>query len=77
MYLNEVSPIALRGMSGTLNQLTVVTALAIAQVVGLPQILGETDYFYYILGEWGDWPWSQAINVSTGYWQSEICKYLF
>lgn len=51
MYLNEVSPLSLRGVSGTLNQLIIVLALTVGQTLGLPQLLGTRDLFYYILGK--------------------------
>lgn len=51
MYLNEVSPILLRGVSGTLNQLIIVISLTVSELLGLPQLLGGADSFYYILGE--------------------------
>ena len=51
LYLNEISPNALRGTTGTVNQLIIVLGLLSAQILGLPQLLGTNDMFYYILGK--------------------------
>ena len=50
LYLNEISPQAIRGKIGTAHQLLIVLDLCLGQVVGLPQVLGTADRFYYILG---------------------------
>ncbi|XP_067950914.1 facilitated glucose transporter protein 1-like [Watersipora subatra] len=49
LYLNEISPESMRGSVGSMNQMGVVVGLLLGQVIGLPQILGSPDYFYYIL----------------------------
>ncbi|KAF6021315.1 Glut1 [Bugula neritina] len=49
LYLNEISPPLLRGKIGTIHQLTIVVALSLSQVLGLPQLLGSEQTFYYLL----------------------------
>ncbi|XP_054710074.1 solute carrier family 2, facilitated glucose transporter member 1-like [Uloborus diversus] len=45
MYLNEISPVHLRGAIGTLYQLILVISILISQILGLKQILGtETGW---------------------------------
>ena len=51
LYLNEISPSSLRGSVGTVNQLVITMSLALGQVLGLEQLLGTEELFYYILGE--------------------------
>ena len=41
MYLGEISPAHLRGACGTINQLTMVVGMLMAQVLGLPALLGS------------------------------------
>jgi len=50
MYLGEVSPAHLRGMVGTAFQLTVVVAMLVAQVLGLPSALGTPALWPLVLG---------------------------
>lgn len=40
-YLNEISPRALRGTVGACHQLAVVIGILLAQILGLPWILGR------------------------------------
>jgi MFS family permease len=48
-YLAEVSPPALRGRTGVINQLLIVTGIFIGQVVGMKQFLGNEEYWYVLL----------------------------
>jgi hypothetical protein len=41
MYLTEIPPIHLRGLAGTLSQLTVVTGILLSNIFGLRQIFGK------------------------------------
>lgn len=50
VYLGEISPPHLRGALGTGFQLTVVIAMLLAQVLGLPSILGNELWPYYMFG---------------------------
>lgn len=50
MYIGEVSPTALRGAFGTLNQLGIVIGILVAQVFGLKVILGTEDLWPVLLG---------------------------
>ncbi|XP_003382102.1 solute carrier family 2, facilitated glucose transporter member 3 [Trichinella spiralis] len=43
MYLTEISPIKLRGMLGTFNQLVVSIAILLAQILGLEAVLGSKE----------------------------------
>ncbi|XP_015983541.1 solute carrier family 2, facilitated glucose transporter member 3 [Rousettus aegyptiacus] len=50
MYIGEVSPTALRGAFGTLNQLGIVIGILVAQIFGLKFILGTDDLWPVLLG---------------------------
>ena len=41
LYLNELSPQHLRGTIGTLNQLTIFSGTLLANILGLPNLLGN------------------------------------
>ena len=43
MYLTEISPVKVRGSVGTIYQLVITISIVIAQVLGLPQLLGTED----------------------------------
>lgn len=50
MYIGEVSPTALRGAFGTLNQLGIVIGILVAQIFGLDFILGSEELWPGLLG---------------------------
>ncbi|XP_054855829.1 solute carrier family 2, facilitated glucose transporter member 3-like isoform X1 [Eublepharis macularius] len=50
MYISEVSPTALRGAFGTMNQLGVVVGILVAQVFGLEVIMGTKMLWPLLLG---------------------------
>lgn len=50
MYIGEVSPTALRGAFGTLNQLGIVIGILVAQIFGLEFILGSEELWPGLLG---------------------------
>ena len=50
MYLTEIPPKNYRGMSGVLNQLTLVFGLLISNIFGLPQLLGTEKLWPYLMG---------------------------
>ncbi|XP_032080352.1 solute carrier family 2, facilitated glucose transporter member 3-like isoform X2 [Thamnophis elegans] len=50
MYISEVSPTALRGAFGTLNQLGIVVGILVAQIFGLDVILGTEKLWPLLLG---------------------------
>ncbi|XP_036314002.1 solute carrier family 2, facilitated glucose transporter member 3-like [Pipistrellus kuhlii] len=50
MYIGEISPTALRGAFGTLNQLGIVIGILVAQLFGLKIILGTEDLWPVLLG---------------------------
>ncbi|XP_020661441.2 solute carrier family 2, facilitated glucose transporter member 3 isoform X1 [Pogona vitticeps] len=50
MYISEVSPTALRGAFGTLNQLGVVIGILVAQIFGLNVIMGTESLWPLLLG---------------------------
>ncbi|XP_012879029.1 PREDICTED: solute carrier family 2, facilitated glucose transporter member 3-like [Dipodomys ordii] len=50
MYIGEVSPTALRGAFGTLNQLGIVVGILVAQILGLDILLGSDDLWPVLLG---------------------------
>ncbi|XP_013785493.2 glucose transporter type 1-like [Limulus polyphemus] len=49
MYLSEISPVALRGGLGTVNQLAVTVGLLLSQVFGVHFLLGTTRGWPYLL----------------------------
>ena len=50
MYLSEISSPNIRGALGTLHQLGVVVGILVSQVLGFPEILGNSDYWNLLLG---------------------------
>uniref|UniRef100_F7IFU7 Solute carrier family 2, facilitated glucose transporter member 3 n=1 Tax=Callithrix jacchus TaxID=9483 RepID=F7IFU7_CALJA len=50
MYIGEISPTALRGAFGTLNQLGIVVGILVAQIFGLEFILGSEVLWPVLLG---------------------------
>ncbi|XP_061440153.1 solute carrier family 2, facilitated glucose transporter member 3 isoform X2 [Rhineura floridana] len=50
MYISEVSPTALRGAFGTLNQLGIVIGILVAQIFGLEVIMGTDSLWPLLLG---------------------------
>nr|XP_037844254.1 solute carrier family 2, facilitated glucose transporter member 3-like isoform X2 [Chlorocebus sabaeus]XP_037844255.1 solute carrier family 2, facilitated glucose transporter member 3-like isoform X2 [Chlorocebus sabaeus] len=50
MYIGEISPTALRGAFGTLNQLGIVIGILVAQIFGLEFILGSEELWPMLLG---------------------------
>ncbi|XP_062930925.1 solute carrier family 2, facilitated glucose transporter member 3 [Cynocephalus volans] len=50
MYIGEISPTALRGAFGTLNQLGIVIGILVAQIFGLEVILGSEKLWPILLG---------------------------
>uniref|UniRef100_A0A2K5PFH3 Major facilitator superfamily (MFS) profile domain-containing protein n=1 Tax=Cebus imitator TaxID=2715852 RepID=A0A2K5PFH3_CEBIM len=50
MYMGEISPTALQGAFGTLNQLGIVVRILVAQVFGLEFILGSEGLWSVLLG---------------------------
>lgn len=50
MYIGEVSPTAVRGAFGTLNQLGIVIGILVAQIFGLKFILGTEKLWPLLLG---------------------------
>lgn len=51
MYLAEIAPINLRGALGVMNQLMIVFAILISVILGLPQVLGNSELWPLLLGE--------------------------
>ncbi|TGZ57837.1 hypothetical protein CRM22_009813 [Opisthorchis felineus] len=50
VYMSEISPASLRGAAGVLNQLVVVASLVVAQLLGLPPIMGKEELWPILLG---------------------------
>ncbi|KAK2505717.1 hypothetical protein MC885_019537 [Smutsia gigantea] len=50
MYIGEISPTALRGAFGTLNQLGIVIGILVAQIFGLKVIFGTEELWPVLLG---------------------------
>ncbi|KAL4842710.1 hypothetical protein H8958_016759 [Nasalis larvatus] len=61
MYIGEISPTALQGTFGTLNQLGIVVGILVAQIFVLEFILGSEELWLVLLG----FPIPPAILQST------------
>jgi MFS family permease len=48
-YINEISPKELRGQTGVLPQLGIVTGILLAQVLGFKELLGTDSYWQFLL----------------------------
>ncbi|KAG0428509.1 hypothetical protein HPB47_024512, partial [Ixodes persulcatus] len=48
LYLCEISPIRYRGATGTIYQLVLSVSILFAQLVGIPQLLGNDDNWPYL-----------------------------
>ncbi|KRZ23031.1 Solute carrier family 2, facilitated glucose transporter member 3, partial [Trichinella pseudospiralis] len=48
MYLTEISPINLRGMLGSVNQLVVTISILVSQVLGISEILGKDNLWHFL-----------------------------
>lgn len=71
MYLSEISPINLRGAVGTVYQLVITISIFIAQVLGLPYILGE--YWPTLLGMTAVPAIFQVLRLVSFVTQTKIC----
>ncbi|CAH8483852.1 unnamed protein product [Schistosoma turkestanicum] len=49
MFLSEIAPVDFRGAAGTFNQLVIVSAILLSQVLGLPEVMGTTELWPYLL----------------------------
>ena len=50
VYLAEIAPISIRGMTGIMHQLSIVSAILISQILGLREIMGSPELWPYLLG---------------------------
>ncbi|XP_027230775.2 glucose transporter type 1 [Penaeus vannamei] len=50
MYISEIAPLNLRGGLGTVNQLAVTVGLLLSQVLGIEQLLGNSNAWPLLLG---------------------------
>lgn len=50
LYLSEVAPVNLRGAAGTINQFAIVVAVLVSEVLGLDNIMGNSNLWPYLLG---------------------------
>lgn len=50
LYLNETSPMNMRGIIGTINQAVVVTGILSANILGLPELLGTEELWPVLIG---------------------------
>lgn len=50
MFLSEIAPVNFRGAAGTFNQFVLVFAILLSQVLGLPEVMGTTELWPYLLG---------------------------
>ena len=59
LYLTEIAPISLRGALGIMNQIGIVTAILLSQVLGLPALLGSESL----------WPWLFFVPAIFAFFQ--------
>lgn len=50
MYLTEIAPVHLRGAVGTIHQLVVTISILISQLLGLPAVFGNAQYWDLLFG---------------------------
>lgn len=50
MYLSEISPVSLRGLCGTFNQLCITFGVFISTILGLKDVLGTPSHWQLALG---------------------------
>lgn len=50
MYINEISPVKIRGAIGVLFQLGATSSILLSQVLGLPDVLGTEELWSLLLG---------------------------
>ena len=50
LYLSEISPLNLRGLVGALNQVVIVAAINVSQLLGLEDVLGSNASWHYLFG---------------------------
>lgn len=50
VYLAEIAPVSIRGMTGIMHQLAVVSAILVSQILGLQEIMGTSKLWPYLLG---------------------------
>lgn len=50
VYLAEIAPVRIRGMSGIMHQLAVVFAILLSQIFGLREVMGTATLWPYLLG---------------------------
>nr|CDS17006.1 solute carrier family 2 facilitated glucose [Echinococcus granulosus] len=50
VYLAEIAPVSIRGMSGIMHQLAIVSAILVSQILGLQELMGSTKLWPYLLG---------------------------
>lgn len=48
MYLTEISPVRYRGAAGTIYQLVLTLSILLAQLLGIPQLLGNEEQWPYL-----------------------------
>lgn len=50
MYLSEISPVSLRGLCGTFNQLCITFGVFMSEIMGLSSVLGTESRWQYAFG---------------------------
>ncbi len=50
IYLYEISPQSLRGLTGTMNQLNIVVGILATNILGLPQLFGSAEMWPILVG---------------------------
>ena len=51
LYINEISPVNLRGGLGTLNQLGITSGILISQTLGLTVVFGNVKFYHLLFGK--------------------------
>lgn len=63
LYINEISPVKIRGSIGVLFQLGVTSSILLSQILGLPEIFGSVRYWPLLLGLTGVFSVFQLVTL--------------
>lgn len=50
LYLSEIAPTSIRGLSGTFNQLAICSGTLVSEILGLKHVLARPETWNYLLG---------------------------
>lgn len=71
-YLNEISPRALRGIVGACHQLAIVIGILLAQIIGLPWLLGRHKYVDIVMKSMNKLSMEKILVHGIGEWLGSV-----